>query len=246
MRRFIAIAIAWLLLILAQPAFATFPTVASRAQGCQTVNTTSHVFNTSGVTVGSLVLVFFSFDNTTQTPTWPTTIGTFSQLATGTSSLSEWEVRYTTATATSASITITTAGTEMSCYSLYVITGFHPSTVPEAPTAATGATATPDPPLLNPTNWDAEDTLWIAFAHLANADWSITVAPTNYTNLLANNSAGSNTGVANGTAERQLNAASEDPGTFTVSPATNVDWATLLVAVRPAANFNQSQGVFLQ
>lgn len=80
------------------------------------------------------------------------------------------------------------------------------------------ADATEDPPNLAP--WfGAQDTLWIAnMASLRTNDWSVSAAPTNYSNLLeAANPSVSASSVGMVSAERTLNAASENPGTFTIS-----------------------------
>lgn len=103
---------------------------------------------------------------------------------------------------------------------------------------ANGLSATPDPPSQTPTSWGAEDTLWIA---LGGSDTSRTfdAFPTNYTqedHTTAGGHAASSGGAGGagmGVCYRQLNTATEDPGTFTISASD--DWACLTVAVRPAA-----------
>ena len=113
------------------------------------------------------------------------------------------------------------------------ITGAHASTASEV--AGTSGDATnANPPSLTPTG-GAQNYLWIAVAaNAATGDTTgFTAAPTNYTGLQSNgaSSGGSTTNVASAT--RQLNATSEDPGTFT--PTSNRFWAAATVAVYPAA-----------
>jgi len=98
--------------------------------------------------------------------------------------------------------------------------------------------SSPDPPSTDPANWGTEDTLWIA---LAASDSTVTYStfPTNYTQEDHTTAGGhaSTSGGANGAglavAYRQLNAASENPGTFGLSGSE--DWAAATIAVRPAA-----------
>ena len=82
--------------------------------------------------------------------------------------------------------TVTSAGSGRSVMFLMAIPGAHTTTPPEATARATGTTAAADPAALNPTGWDAEDTLWIAVANndetsLTGSFTGITAAPTNYT-----------------------------------------------------------------
>lgn len=114
------------------------------------------------------------------------------------------------------------------------VTGWHGTTPPEATTASGDATSA-NPPSLTP-SWGADDDLWIAVAgNAATGDTTgFTVAPTNYTGLQSNgaSSGGSTANIA--TATRQLNATSEDPGTFT--PSSNRFWTAATIAVRPVAS----------
>lgn len=96
------------------------------------------------------------------------------------------------------------------------------------------SSANPNPPALNPGNWDVEDTLWVV---LAAVDTSRTFSawPTSYSpgdNTWDDVSGGSN-GASLSVQWRNNATASEDPGTFTISAAD--DWMAITVAVRPAA-----------
>lgn len=122
-------------------------------------------------------------------------------------------------------ITFTTSAAERADFIMYCIRGAHTTTAPAVGTTATASSTNPDPPALTP-SWGAEDTLW----------WAVTVvditvpsaAPTNYTNL---DTATSTSGVTVATARRELNAASENPGVFTM--ATD-QWLANTIGVRPA------------
>jgi hypothetical protein len=84
--------------------------------------------------------------------------------------------------------------------------------------------ATLDPPSVTP-GFGALDYLWLAAVRNGAA---ITAAPTNYGTLVT---AGSATVV--GSAQRNLNASSEDPGVFTGTVATSPVTAT--IAIKPVA-----------
>jgi hypothetical protein len=125
----------------------------------------------------------------------------------------------------------TSGGGEQSNHQSYLISeGHDAATAPEAATAATGGSATPDPPSLNPSGWGTEETLWIAAAALRFNDTWLS-APTNYTDLLAQSGGDANAPLA--TARRVLEAESEDPGSFTINDGSS--WVATTIGVRPAA-----------
>lgn len=137
--------------------------------------------------------------------------------------------------------TVTTADTSTndSAFCLLSIPGAHPSTVPESGGMFTGTTTAADPTAFNPAGWGTEDTLWIAVGGsgevaTTGAFTGVASAPTNYTDYAESGiSADAVGGVEGAVAFRQLNAASEDVGPFSVdlSNARNV---ALVIAVRPA------------
>lgn len=99
---------------------------------------------------------------------------------------------------------------------------------------ASGANTTPDPPSLNPANWDTEDVLWIACTAVDTSRtfsaWPASYSPGDNTWDDVSGGAG---GASLSVQHRQLTAASEDPGSFTIS--TSDDWSAGVVAIRPAA-----------
>lgn len=104
-------------------------------------------------------------------------------------------------------------------------------------TSSEGSDANPNPDSNNPTNWASEDTLWIAVS-ACDAAVTYTGFPSSYTQEdhttaggHAASSGGSN-GAGLGVAYRQLNASSEDPGTFTLSGSEQ--WRCITIAVRPS------------
>lgn len=139
------------------------------------------------------------------------------------------------------SVTQAATVTGHAAFILLAIPGAHLSTPPEAGSRAVGTTGAANPASFNPSGWDAEDTLWIAVG--GSGETSTTgsftgmgSAPANYSNYVESAiSQDATGGTQAAVAFRQLNAASEDVGTFTVdtSSARNV---AVVVAVRPSVN----------
>jgi hypothetical protein len=112
----------------------------------------------------------------------------------------------------------------------------------------TGSTGTPeaaifqgnvdtslDPPALNPTAWDVEDTLWLALSSSDDATSTVTGFPTSYTGTGQVNAADSADGVTLGYAVRANATASEDPSPFTISAAEA--FCTVTVGIRPVPDY---------
>lgn len=124
---------------------------------------------------------------------------------------------------------------------LMAINGAHASQVPAVGTIAHGTAAAADPGALTPA-WGAEDNLWIAVG--GSGETAITgswtgvgaTPPTNYSNLAGTATADTSTvGQSDiAVAFRQLNAASEDVGTFSSVDVSNARNSALVIAVRPA------------
>lgn len=135
--------------------------------------------------------------------------------------------------------TVTSADTSTNdsvCF-IMSIPGAHPTSPPEAGTMATGTGAS-NPDNFTP-SWGAADILWIAMAgsgetSTAGSYTGVSTAPTNYGDLSVSGiTADVVGGVEGGLAFRQLNAASEDVGTFG-NDTSNARDAAILIAVRPA------------
>lgn len=126
------------------------------------------------------------------------------------------------------SVTISLAGDPSNtAHQVYRITSHNSSAPPVLGT--TGASTTPTSPSVTP-SWGAKDTLWISAAAGSNTTDDGT-APTNYGNFVGT----LNTGGAPylGSARRELNAASEDPGNF--GAYSNSAWAAHTIAIEPSA-----------
>lgn len=112
------------------------------------------------------------------------------------------------------------------------ITNWHGTTPPESNTASGDVTAA-NPPNLAP-SFASEDILWVVVAgHAAASAAAFTAAPTNYINFRNNGASSGGAATSVATATRELNAASEDPATFTAG-GSNRWWAAATIAIRPA------------
>jgi len=113
-----------------------------------------------------------------------------------------------------------TSGNERAMAHVYRITDWEGNiSSVEAGTAVVGNASNPDPPAFNPAGWDVENTLWIAFASVSASN-AATGYPTNYTDGASSNTgdtAGAHVTIAS--ARRELAAASDDPGIFTMGSA---------------------------
>lgn len=133
---------------------------------------------------------------------------------------------------------------------LLSIPGWHGTTAPEASTIANGTTSAADPSSFNPSNWDAEDTLWISVVvsgmTSGTGSWTATgtTAPTNYTDRADSNTTDNSTvgQTEIAVAFRQLNASSEDVGTAGVD-TSNARNSALVIAVRGAPSVAYSASV---
>jgi len=208
-----------------------FASVAGSAESVEQPAATSHTVDLpASISSGDLLIGFFSVNADPGAIVWPMGWSEILQLDDGQVSLS---VAYRDADGgEGASIEVTTTNSEKSAHQMYRITGAEdPATqAPEIDAGTTGASTTPDPGSLTPTG-GAEDFLW--FAVTANdGRKTVTAFPTNYTDGVGNVN-DNDGGVALGVARRELNASSEDPGTFTISGSDQ--WAAATVAVHPAA-----------
>lgn len=118
------------------------------------------------------------------------------------------------------------------------VTGAHAST-PSEVTVTSGDSSAANPPSITP-SWGAADDLFIAIAgHAAISAAAWSAGPTNYTGFQNNGASSGGSAVSIASATRQLNATSEDPGTFTVS-GSNRFWAAATIAIRPSGGSTQT------
>lgn len=207
-----------------------FSSVAATNTSAATANQTSHTVDLpAGIVSGNLLIVCFSVDGAPSI-TWPGGWTEFFTVAKN--STNKLALAYRQADGGEAStITVTTGASQRSAHTSYRITGHEdPATqAPEGSGGGLGLDANPDPDNNTPTG-GAKDYLWLAVeGHDVNR--TTNAFPTDYSNgISAVSSTGAGCGV--GSAERQLNAVNEDPGTFTISASDN--WVAVTVAVHPA------------
>jgi len=205
------------------------PTVDATNTSIHDSDVTSHTVSLpAGISSGDLLIVIFAVDANPGV-TWP---GGWTEIA---EVLQEAQVTlavaYRQADGGEGATIIVTSGTaQMSAHTTYKISGHeNPATqAPELSTGANGFGVNPDPDSLSPTG-GSKDYLWLA-VHAHDGTRSTDAFPTNYTNGISTQ--GVNGGSAGaGSAERQLTAAAEDPGAFTISASEQ--WAAATVAVHP-------------
>lgn len=125
-------------------------------------------------------------------------------------------------------VALTTSDSQNIAAQVYRITDWYGEIASGAATAAAqGNSTTPNPPSLNPSAWGTEDTLWIASAIWISGAGFLTY-PSGYSGGIFTN-AGTPARLAS--ARRNLNAASTDPGTFSLSLSGS--WRAHTIAIRP-------------
>ena len=225
MRRFVLSFLILALLLVASPAWATFPTEGT-ATLTDTAVGTSHVVNLPTCASGNLFVVVGILDGSVTAVSWP---GSWVELLGYDDAGAVDTAGYLFSTGGESTVTVTSTGSDDGAWIAWCITGAHASQAPELTFIDNGATSTPDPPQ-ETASWGAEDNLWITCVGNTTGAQTITSYPANYTNSVDNQGAGNRVSCAT----RQLNAASEDPGTFTLSGSTGSK-TTWTIVVRPAA-----------
>lgn len=195
-----------------------FPVVEGRSTSTSPA-TTSHVVTLpAGIVAGDVVAVFISLGILT-TSTWPGSwVERFDDQDTDALSVT---IGTLVASGGETSVTVESVEEIEAAHVAYRISGASGNA--EASAKVTGSSVSPDPPSLSP-SWGSKKTLWLPVA--ASAYNAITGGPADYTNF---KSSGVEPFI--GTAERLLEAASEDPGVFTMSAEA---WLAATLAVEPA------------
>lgn len=129
-------------------------------------------------------------------------------------------------------LTLTTNTGQQSSHAAYRITGGYSVTGTSA--GSTGGSNS-NPPSHTPPD-GTQDYLWIATRSGDNTVVA-TVAPSSFSNLLTQAASGAS-GASTNTAERQLNASSLDPGTFTSATEQWVSWTLAISPVLPGQPAN--------
>jgi hypothetical protein len=125
-------------------------------------------------------------------------------------------------------VTVTSTGTTAYAYWSARVVGADPAKNPEAGTVVEVTTANPNPPSLTP-SWGSEKTLWLV-ALAAQGTRTVSAYPANYTGNQSEVTSGTTaTDARSAIATRELQAASEDPGTFTMSASGGTSVNTVAI-----------------
>jgi len=195
-----------------------FPTVAATNTSTGGPGTTHTISLPAGIVSGDLLIIFFTTAQywgklgTLTDPSGWTRLGTAGDG--GGFDDAGLTVFYKVATGSEGStVDVGTTSSVRSAHISLRITG--PCGTPQISTFDTGS-GDPNPPSLTPSG-GARDYLWIAAGSVKGTSQSVSAYPTNYTgnNLFKDNPGGEGTNAM--VATRQLNATSEDPGTFDVT-----------------------------
>jgi hypothetical protein len=136
--------------------------------------------------------------------------------------------------------TVTSTISGRAAMALMSVKSWHGTTPPEVAFSAISTATAPDPPNLAP-SWGADDNLWVAVAgggqtSLTGSWTGLGAAPASYTDYGESSiSGGDVVGACQiAVAFQGLNAASEDPGSFTTDTSPEIERAAT-IAVRPTA-----------
>lgn len=217
-----------------------FPVVETTATSGEGANTTSHTVTLpSGIVSGDLIVLCFACDDLggAIAVSWPAGYNEiFDTSSQGTHLSVAWRLADG---GEGANITVTTNNSETSSHACYRISGQRGVSPPvEVSAGATGSSVSPNPDSLTPTG-GAKDYLWIA-AHGHDGNLRTTTGiGANYSSKVSTE-VGTLGGCGVGCAQRDLNAASEDPGVFTISVSDG--WVAATVVVHPKADVVQAPG----
>lgn len=231
----------------------TFPTTRSDYGNTQTVNSTGWTIDLNNLTIqdggadkivaGDLIIINIGRDGSSGTGAITGYTAIFDQ-ANGTACRGLTFVKVATAGDASSppSLTYSPGASEQGAYRVAIIKNWYGSGETDGTgvyvtsTPNTGASANPDPPNATPTGWGTVDILYRAiFAH-DDGRPTVSAYPTSYDLFPNNDTSGGSTGAGLGSAGRQLNSSSDDPGTFTrTGTGSTSAWVAWTVAIRPSS-----------
>ncbi|NLB27169.1 MAG: VWA domain-containing protein, partial [Bacteroidales bacterium] len=210
---------------------AQFPEVRSTNSSSVTgIGSASHeILLPSGIESGDLILVFWADGSSSSDK--PALSGGFELLEGDEAGNNNFAVGYKIADGTEGGSIFTNTLSKRSAHITYCIKKGTFSGLPFI-AKESGSSNSPNPPNLSP-SLVQQNYLWIASAH-ANKSSDINSYPANYTNTLMrrtnNSTSTSDTHAQVATAQRDLAATDEDPGSFTFSQ--NVDWAAFTIGIQ--------------
>jgi hypothetical protein len=222
------------------PVFPSFPTIFAVRHTHVTGNATStNILVPDGSNVSGYLVIAFASKDGTGVFTWPSGWTQIVAASDDSNLFCRTEVRYRIIDGTEGwdgtddVIAVTHASEETAC-SVITYSSWHGTTPPEGATVGDAgfSNTNPNPPSLDPSAWATEDTSWIAYFG-SDATRTVSGFPTGYDNNQHADNTGGISGITHGFATRNLNAASENPGTFTLD--SNDFWVAVTVAVRPVS-----------
>lgn len=184
---------------------------------------------------GDLLLMFFSYDDSTATITDPDGAGGWTQVtanssATGGVTGSIWAKIATGSDGSTVNFASSTSQSASAQVYRIAANSWSGSLSDIASAVGTGSTTTtPNPPALTP-SWGSANNLWLEYV-AGGTHTALTTPSTNYANGTHTNGNTGNAGASVDTAYRLNTAATEDPGTMTL--ATNSTDIPFTIAVRP-------------
>lgn len=205
----------------------SFPQSLSTPGGNSGGNTTSHTVLLPGsIQAGDLLIAMFGTDGT-PTVTFP---GGWTTIFSQSNGFNKLVVAYRFADGSEGgSISVTTSSSEGSAHTVYQVRNHDSGNPPEVAAVSDGSSTNPNPGSLSPSG-GAKDYLWLAVQANDDGTRSVSSYPSSYSGG-RNDRWSQGQGVGVGSAHRSLNAASEDPGTFTLSGSTS--WLATTLAVFP-------------
>lgn len=208
------------------------PTIAATTSSNVNSNSTSHTVSLTAGTSGNLMIVGFACDGAT-TVDWTGT-GFTEILDINDAGNITLSIAYRISDGTEgATISVGTAASERSAHVCYEISSWHGTSAPEVSTGATGNSTTPDPDSVT-ASWGLDTNLFLVFFAVdRGAGATISAYPSGYTLNQLDSQADNNAGARIGSAGQGISAASDDPGTATIS--TGDQWCAATVVVRPSA-----------
>ena len=215
----------------------TFATVAATATSVEGTDTPSHTITLPASVAGDLLRVYFASEGDNTVTDWDGFTEIFSVNRGTAVHLSSAYMKATSASVPGTSITITTSSSESSAHVARKYTGHEdPATqAPEASAGANGFSNTPNPDSLTPTGGAKDYVYEVACASQSSND-PFDSFPSNYTGSQQDlDSGGPSNTVTIGVAFRNLNAASDDPGSFDLAGADSRNWVAATFVVHPAA-----------
>lgn len=226
----------------------TFPTVAATQQRSTDANTTNHTGDLpAGINADDLLLIFLGLDGPNPIDTHPSGFTILANVVTASAVRQALYAKKATGSE-GATFTYVSNLNEESVSITYRIPAAEWSgdiaTGIQVGTTATGSSANPNPPSVTAA-WGSADNLFITIATWDDVALTHNAFPTNYSsNQLVESASADGGGVGIAVATRELAAATDDPGTHTIS-ATE-EWLANLLIIKPAGvggNFGRNVGI---